>query len=75
MLVGIPPYYANSREQLFYNIENGILKIPSSISEEAKSLLKAVNIQRLSVAAPKESFEKIRQWQRRCRRNQMSSFL
>ena len=44
MLVGIPPYYANSREQLFYNIENGILKIPSGISEEAKSLLKAVFI-------------------------------
>ena len=43
MLVGIPPYYANSREQLFYNIENGILKIPSNMSEEAKSLLKAVN--------------------------------
>lgn len=42
MLVGIPPYYANSREQLFHNIENGILKIPNSISEEAKSLLKAV---------------------------------
>jgi len=42
MLVGLPPYYANSRDQLFYNIENGILKIPVGLSSEAKSLMKAV---------------------------------
>ena len=33
MLVGLPPYYADSKEQLFYNIENAQLKIPSTISE------------------------------------------
>jgi len=42
MLIGLPPYYANSRDQLFYNIENGILKIPIGLSNEAKSLMKAV---------------------------------
>ncbi|CAD8076974.1 unnamed protein product [Paramecium sonneborni] len=42
LLVGLPPYYANNREELFYNIENAQLKIPSYISSEAKNLLKAL---------------------------------
>ena len=33
LLTGMPPYYANDRDELFYNIENGKLKIPSYISE------------------------------------------
>lgn len=43
LLVGLPPFYANNREELFYNIENAILKIPSYISPEARNLLKAVH--------------------------------
>lgn len=52
LIVGLPPYYANNRynipltiirEELFRNIENAPLKIPSYISTEGKSLLKAVN--------------------------------
>ena len=55
LLVGIPPYYANNRhdnllfflikfrEELFQNIEKAPLKLPSYISNEARSLLKAVN--------------------------------
>jgi tRNA A-37 threonylcarbamoyl transferase component Bud32 len=42
MLVGVPPYYANNREQLFYNIEKAPLKIPSYLSNESKSLLKGL---------------------------------
>lgn len=42
LLVGLPPYYANNREELFYNIENAALKIPSYISVEARNLLKSV---------------------------------
>ncbi|CAD8146459.1 unnamed protein product [Paramecium pentaurelia] len=42
LLVGLPPYYANNREELFYNIENAQLKIPSYISLEARNLLKAL---------------------------------
>lgn len=36
LLVGIPPYYANDREMLFDNIRKGPLKIPRSLSTEAK---------------------------------------
>jgi hypothetical protein len=43
MLVGMPPYYANDREELFNNIQKAALKIPSYISSEGKNLLKAVN--------------------------------
>ncbi|CDW74610.1 protein kinase domain containing protein [Stylonychia lemnae] len=39
MLVGQPPYFCNNKEQLFYNIQKGVLKLPASISHEAKSLL------------------------------------
>lgn len=43
LLVGLPPYYANNREELFHNIETAALKIPSFISTEGKNLLKSVN--------------------------------
>ena len=39
MLVGSPPYFTQNREQMFYNIQKGLLKIPSHLSSEAKSLL------------------------------------
>lgn len=39
MLVGIPPYFTNNRDQLFHNIQRGPLLIPSSLSHEAKTLL------------------------------------
>ncbi len=42
MLVGMPPYYTNNREELFHNIENAPLRVPSSLSTDAKSLLKGV---------------------------------
>ena len=44
LLIGVPPYYSHSREELFRNIEKGPLKMPSSISESAKSLIVAVII-------------------------------
>ena len=39
MLVGIPPYFTNNRDQLFHNIQRGPLLIPSCLSTEAKALL------------------------------------
>eukprot|EP00357_Protocruzia_adherens_P011431 CAMPEP_0115013506 /NCGR_PEP_ID=MMETSP0216-20121206/25454_1 /TAXON_ID=223996 /ORGANISM="Protocruzia adherens, Strain Boccale" /LENGTH=841 /DNA_ID=CAMNT_0002382929 /DNA_START=885 /DNA_END=3410 /DNA_ORIENTATION=- len=44
MLVGTPPYFTNNREKLFENIERGVLRVPSSLSTEAKSLLKGLLI-------------------------------
>ncbi|EGR33343.1 protein kinase domain protein [Ichthyophthirius multifiliis] len=42
LLVGVPPYYANNREELFENIQKAPLKIPSYLSQEARSLLKSL---------------------------------
>lgn len=39
MLVGVPPYFAQDKEEMFYNIQKGHLKIPSDLSTNAKSLL------------------------------------
>mmetsp|Transcript_14130 Transcript_14130/g.26565 ORF Transcript_14130/g.26565 Transcript_14130/m.26565 type:complete len:650 (+) Transcript_14130:96-2045(+) len=39
MLVGKPPYFSHNREELFHNIQCGKLKIPSSLTTEAKGLL------------------------------------
>ena len=39
MLVGVPPYFDNEREVLFENIKRGPLKIPKSLSREAKDLI------------------------------------
>ncbi len=40
MLTGIPPYYDNDREVLFFNIVNQDLDLPSHISKDCKDLLK-----------------------------------
>lgn len=43
MLVGIPPYFTNNKEQLFKNIEKAELQIPKKfVSEGAESLLRAL---------------------------------
>ena len=42
LLVGIPPYYASNKEELFENIEKAPLKLPSHISADARSLLKSL---------------------------------
>ena len=42
MLIGMPPYYANTQQEIFNNIENAPLKIPSHLSKSAKSLIKQV---------------------------------
>lgn len=44
MLIGVPPYFANTKEEIFDNIQKAPLKIPTNISEEAKSLLKGVEL-------------------------------
>lgn len=40
MIIGAPPYYSSNREQLFNNIQRGKLKIPSTISQDSKNLIK-----------------------------------
>jgi protein-serine/threonine kinase len=42
LIVGTPPYYSNNREQLFNNIQRGKLVLPKNMTEEAKSLIKAL---------------------------------
>jgi serine/threonine protein kinase len=44
MLVGHPPYFTQNKQQLFNNIQRAPLKVPKSLSEESKSLLKGVRI-------------------------------
>ena len=39
MLVGSPAYFSSNKEELFNNIMNGPLKLPRSISTEAKNLM------------------------------------
>ena len=40
MLVGITPYFTTRKEDIFYNIEHGELKIPDFVSKEAGELLR-----------------------------------
>ena len=40
MLVGITPYFTTRKEDIFYNIEYGELRIPNFVSKEAAELLK-----------------------------------
>eukprot|EP00360_Condylostoma_magnum_P000718 CAMPEP_0168314368 /NCGR_PEP_ID=MMETSP0210-20121227/7325_1 /TAXON_ID=40633 /ORGANISM="Condylostoma magnum, Strain COL2" /LENGTH=246 /DNA_ID=CAMNT_0008280763 /DNA_START=796 /DNA_END=1533 /DNA_ORIENTATION=- len=40
MLVGIPPYMANNKTQLFWNIQYAPLKFPYELSVDARDLLK-----------------------------------
>ena len=39
MLVGTPPYFSGNKDELFNNIISGPLKLPRSISTEAKNLM------------------------------------
>jgi len=39
MIVGLPPYYNNNRNILFQNIRSGPLRIPQTMSKEAKDLI------------------------------------
>ena len=48
MLIGLPPYYAESKDELFQNIENAPLKIPGHLSNDVKDLLKRVSNNYLS---------------------------
>lgn len=40
LLTGFPPYYSESKEQLFKNIESAPLELPSTLSDKAKSLIR-----------------------------------
>ena len=40
MLVGIPPYFSNNKEQIFKNIENAELFIPNFVSRNAQKFLR-----------------------------------
>lgn len=40
MLIGVPPFYSNNKDQLFYNIENMKPVIPNRISPAAGNLIK-----------------------------------
>ena len=40
MLVGSPPFYSSSREQLFFNIQKAKLAVPKTMSSQAKNLIK-----------------------------------
>ena len=42
MLVGIPPYFSNSKEQIFNNIDKAELILPNFISKKAQELIKAL---------------------------------
>jgi serine/threonine protein kinase len=39
MIVGIPPYYSSNKDQLYKNIQTAPLKIPISLSPDAKTLI------------------------------------
>eukprot|EP00347_Sterkiella_histriomuscorum_P000026 403377465 len=60
MLVGVPPYFSTDRQKLFENIQGGPLKIPHTMSENARGLiLQLLNrnpLKRLG-AGPKDSDE------------------
>lgn len=40
MLIGMPPYFSPNRDQLYQNIQNGKLKLPTTLSVETRNLLK-----------------------------------
>lgn len=42
MLVGVPPYFSSNKEELMNNIQRGKLKLPTSLSVEARELIKDV---------------------------------
>lgn len=74
LLVGLPPYYSNSREELFYNIENATLKIPQFISLDCRILLKSV-IDSYIVVARTEPSQTPWIWNWGLQRNKVASLL
>ena len=42
MLVGIPPFFTEHKEEIFHNIEYGQLQIPKFVSKDVSELLKAL---------------------------------
>ena len=40
MIIGVTPFFSNSKEQIFYNIENEKLVIPDFVSKEASDLIR-----------------------------------
>lgn len=42
MVIGVPPYFSSNKDELINNIQRGKLKIPASLSVEAKELIKDV---------------------------------
>ena len=42
MLVGIPPYFSSSREQIFNNIDKAELILPNYISKKAQDLIRGL---------------------------------
>jgi len=54
MLVGTPPYFSRSREQLFHNIQFGELTLPAGLSATAKSLIAVVRTMQLLERNPRQ---------------------
>jgi serine/threonine protein kinase len=42
MLTGLPPFYSNNRDEMYYNIVNSELTYPNYLSPEAVKLLKGL---------------------------------
>ena len=60
MLVGSPPYYSSVSEQLFNNTRAGKLKIPKTMSENAKDIIRQLmnrNLSKRLGSSPRDSEE------------------
>lgn len=60
MIVGVPPYFSTDRQKLFENIQTGPLKIPHTMSIDARNLILQLlnrNPMRRLGAGPKDSQE------------------
>ena len=76
MLTGYPPYYAESKEELFKNIESAPLRLPAGLSSDTKAILKSVRNRKLTyLVARQRSCKKTRSRPRRQRRNKEPSIL
>ena len=42
MLTGLPPFYSNNRDEMYYNIVNKEISFPNYLSNEAVKLLKGL---------------------------------
>lgn len=76
MLVGLPPYYAESKDELFKNIECAELRLPSRLSSEVKDLLQKVkflskySISNKLIVTGKKSKQQTRIWSTWCQGHQ-----